>query len=326
MRRIEPALPDLLPLTHRFGPPPAVGAGRTVTLDPVEMRLVWRAAPKRHGDLERSVPRRPVRVLLHARVARTECEFFQRVIAAGSGVLLVLDDEVGPKGLPAPSFEGQIVVLAPWLPPFWGGGRVPKLKAWRSRGIAGGVLVCLAPAPDSFDQIAAVVDEAKDAGATFILGGPLSIPPEERHRIYDGRAGEGGDEELENLLFHTDLAQLAVDLERELSRACRRAELPEGLPGPSTAGTTQSTFAAGARLLLWARRLDLMDGVGSAGWQLRRAAHALLASRRDARALLAEDNLRVIPGFTPWVEAFARSAWSGAGEPFEEVLARWLAH
>jgi len=33
----------------------------------------------------------------------------------------------------------------------------------------------------------------------------------------------------------------------------------------------------------------------------------------------------VIPGFTPWVEAFARSAWSGGGEPFDEVMARWIA-
>ena len=65
--------------------------------------------------------------------------------------------------------------------------------------------------------------------------------------------------------------------------------------------------------------------MSSAGWQLRRAAQALLASRRDPQALVAEDNLRVIPGFNPWVEAFARSAWAGSGEPFEEVLARWVA-
>jgi hypothetical protein len=89
--------------------------------------------------------------------------------------------------------------------------------------------------------------------------------------------------------------------------------------------TPRGTFAASAQLLLWARRLDLLDGVSSAGWQLRRAAQALLASRRDPQALVAEDNLRVIPGFTPWVEAFARSTWSGAGEPFDEVLARWIA-
>jgi hypothetical protein len=324
MRRIEPALPDLLPLTHRLGPPPAVVSGRSVALDPVDMRLIRRTAPPRRHAGDRSIPRRPVRVLLHAGVARQEGEFLGRLLRAGCGVLLVLDDELAPKGLPAPSFEGQIVALAPLLPAFWGGVPVPKLKPWRSYGIAAGVLVCLAPSPDPFEQVGGAVEEAKAAGASFVLGSPLSVPPEERHRVYDGRAGDGGDEKLENLLFHTDLAQLVVDMERETSRACGRAGLKEGLPGPATAVTPQSTFAASARLLLWARRLDLLDGVSSAGWQLRRAARALLASRRDAQALLAEDNLRVIPGFTPWVEAFARSAWSASGEPFDEVLARWL--
>lgn len=325
MRRIEPALPDLLPLTHRLGPPPGVPHGRDVGLDPVEMRLVRQAARARRGPGDRTVPKRPVRVLLHASVARQEAEFLARLLGAGCGVLLVLDEVLGPKGLPSPSFDGQMVVLVPWLPVFWGGVPVPRLKPWRSHGVAAGVLVCLVPSPDPFEQVNGAVEEAKAAGASFVLGSPLSVPPEERHRVYDGRAGEGGDEELENLLFHTDLTQLAVELEREASRACRRAGLAEGLPGPATALTPQRTFAASARLLLWARRLDLLDGVSSAGWQLRRAAQALLASRRDAQALLAEDNLRVIPGFTPWVEAFARSTWSGAGEPFDEALARWLA-
>ena len=53
---------------------------------------------------------------------------------------------------------------------------------------------------------------------------------------------------------------------------------------------------------------------------------ALRLGRRDPQALVAEDNLRVIPGFTPWVEAFARSAWGGSGAPFDDVLARWIAH
>jgi len=326
MRRIEPAFPDLLPVSHRLGPPPSVAAGRTVTLDPVEMRLVWQVPPRRRGVGDRSVPRRPVRVLLHAGLVRQEHEFLERLLASGCGVLAMLDGELAPKSLPAPTFEGQAVVLAPWLPSFWGGAALPDLKPWRKRGVAAGVLLCLGPAPEPFDQVNRGIEEAKDAGAAFVLPSPLSLPPEDRHKIYDGLAGEGGDEDLENLLFHTDLGQLATDLEREASRACRRAGLPEGLPGPATSVTPRGTFAASAQLLLWARRLDLLDGVSSAGWQLRRAAQALLASRREPQALVTEDNLRVIPGFTPWVEAFARSAWSGAGEPFDEVLARWVAH
>jgi len=326
MRRIEPAFPDLLPVSHRLGSPPSVSPGRTVALDPVEMRLVWQAPSRRRGVGDRSVPRRPVRVLLHAGSVRQEQEFLGRLLEGGCGALAVLDGALSVKDLPAPIFEGQAVVLAPWLPAFWGGVPLPDLKPWRKRGVAAGVLLCLGPSAEPFEQVNRGIDEAKEAGATFVLPSPLSLPPEDRHRVYDGVAGEGGDEEMENLLFHTDLGQLATELEREASRACRRAGLPEGLPGPATSITPRATFAAGAQLLLWARRLDLLDGVSSAGWQLRRAAQALLASRRDPQALVAEDNLRVIPGFTAWVEAFARSAWGGTGEPFDEVLARWVAH
>jgi hypothetical protein len=326
MRRIEPAFPDLFPISHRLGPAPVAAAKRGVALDPVEMRLVWRTTPRRWQPGDRALPRRPVRLLLHAGFARSEGEFVERLIGAGCGILAVLDGDLAPRDLPAPSFDGQIVALAPWLPPFWGGAPLPDLRPWRRRGVPAGVLLSLAPAPEPFDQVNAGVAEAKAVGARFVVGGPLSLPPGDRHRMYDGRAGAGGDEGLENLLFHTDLGQLAVDLEREASRACRPAGLPEGLPGPATSLTARGTFAASAQLLLWARRLDLLDGVGSTGWQLRRAAQALLASRRDPQGLLAEDNLRVVPGFTPWVEAFARAVWSGSGEPYDEVLSRWMAH
>jgi hypothetical protein len=325
MRRIEPAFPDLLPLNHRLGPSPSVSAGHTVALDPVEMRLVFQPPKQRQSTGDRSVPRRPVRVLLHAGLVRQEHGFLVRLLESGCGALAVLDGALTPRDFPALTVEGQAVLLAPWLPSFWGGAPLPDLKPWRKRGVAAGVLLCLGPAPEPFEQVDRGVREAKEAGATFVLASPLSLPPEDRHRVYDGLAGDGGDEELENMLFHSDLGQLATELEREASRACHRAGLSEGLPGPATSVTSREAFAASARLLLWARRLDLLDGVSSAGWQLRRAAQALLASRRDPQALVAEDNLRVIPGFTPWVEAFARSAWGGAGEPFDTVLARWVA-
>jgi hypothetical protein len=326
MRRIEPAFPDLLLVSHRLGPTPPASAGATAVLDPVEMRLVWPAPSRRRSTEERGVPRRPVRVLLHASAAHPEREFLGRLLEAGCGLLAVLDGALVPRDLPAPAFEGQSVVLAPWLPAFWGGSPLPDLKPWHKWGVAAGVLLCLAPAPEPFDQLNRGVKDAHEAGATFVLPCPLSLPPEDRHRFYDRLAGEGGDEKLENLLFHTDLGQLATELEREASRACRTAGLPEGLPGPATSVTPRGTFGASAQLLLWARRLDLLDGVSSGGWQLRRAAQALLASRRDAQALVAEDNLRVIPGFTHWVEAFARALWSGGGEPFDEVMGRWVAH
>jgi len=325
MRRIEPAFPDLLPVSHRLGPLPRAAEDGAAVLDPVDMRLVRDPAGRELAASDRSVPRRPVAVLVHAEPAHRERPFLERLVKSGCGLLVLLDAALSPDRLPEPGFDGQIVVLLPWLPSFWGGYPLAPLGEFRERRLPAGVLLCLGPAPEPFEQVNRGVEDARSAGAEFVVATPLAVPPEDRHSVYDGKAGEEGDEALENLLFHTDLARLALDMEREASRACRRLGLAESLPGPATSLAPRRTFAASAQLLLWARRLDMLEGVNSSGWQLRRAARALLASRRDPDALVAEDNLRVIPGFTPWVEAFARSAWSGEGDPFDEVLARWTA-
>lgn len=322
MRRIEPAFPDLLPITHRLG---ALPAGTDRILDPIEMRLV-RPFPAREPERgERSLPRRPVRLLAHAATACANADYFAAIIAGGSGVVVMLDAECRPGELPAAHQPGRVAVLAPWLPELWGGRRVPELGEWRSSGASAGVLLCLAPVPRVREAIWAAVESAAEGGAEFVLAMPLGLPAEDRHRVYDEHAGEHGDGELEDLLFHTDLAALALELEREASRAALRFGLREGLPGPATSIAGPELSAASNALLLWARRLDLLDGVGSAGWQLRRAARALLATGRDPRELLVEDNLRIVPGFNPWVEAFARALWSGQGEPFDAFLSRWVA-
>lgn len=322
MRRVEPTFPDLLPVSHRLGGIPS-RAG--VVLDPVEMRLGWSGAPERPGARDRAVPRRPVRLLVHAAVARNDGDQLSRLLAAGCGVVLVLDDELRPDELPAAEISGQVVALVPWLPPLWADRPLPVLTAWRDRGVPAGVLLALGPMRNPETQLAAAVGDAVRAGATFAVATPLGVPADERHRLYDEHGGEAGDRDLEDLLFHTDQVQASARMERLASRACASAGLAESLPGPATTGVSAAVVAATCSLLLWARRLDLLDGVSSAGWQLRRAAHALLASGREPRPLLLEDNLRVIPGFTPWVEAFARSLWFGSGSPFDEVAGRWAA-
>ena len=324
MRRIEPAFPDLMPLSHRLGPIPSPAGEDGAVLDPVEMRLVRVGTLRQRPVSDRSVPRRPIRLLAHAATVAHERGLLEELVKAGCGILIVLDGDLAPGWVPAPTFPGQLAVIAPWLPELWGGEPIRPLSAWRERGASAGVLLCLGPTLNPLEQVRQGVADAVAAGAEFVLASPLAAPPEDRHRIYDRRAGEAGDGALENLLFHTDLGQLASDLEREASRACRNLGLLEGLPGPATSLVGKEAFAAAAQLLLWARRLDMLEGVGSEGWQLRRAAQSLLASRRDPQPLLADDNLRVLPGFNPWVEAFARSAWSGAGEPFDSMLARWL--
>jgi len=323
VQRIEPVFPDLLPLAHRLGPAPRPGG--EARLDPVDMRLVRRVpkAPRRRS--ERVVPRRPVPLLAHAQQIRERGEFVAALLDGGCGLLVVLDGALEPRDLPAPRFPGQLVVVRPWLPRLWGGARLVDPTPWRRRGAATGVLVGLGPAPRLRRELARVMRRAETLGYQFVLSMPLALPPRDRHKAYDRFAGENGDGQLEDLLFHSDLAALTIELEREMARLSRRVGLAEWLPGPATAATPASAFAASARLMLWARRLDLLDGVGSAGWQLRRAARALFASGRDPRQLVLEDNLRIVPGFTPWVESFARTLWAGNGEPFDGCLARWLA-
>jgi len=322
MRRIDPAFPDLLPASHRLGAAPV--ALTRVMLDPVEMNLCWPAPPAEPAGGDRNPPRRPLQVLVHAQQAALERNLVALLVRAGCGLLLFLDEALTSDLVPEQLFAGQIVVLAPWLPPFWGGEVIPGLRPWRERGLSAGVLLALAPAPQALDVVASGIEEAEAAGAEFAVACPLSLPPEDRHRVYDTHAGAGGDGALEDLLFHTDMPALVLELEREASRQCRRHGLGECVNGPATALASQGCVAASSQLLLWARRLDLLDGLASTGWQLRRAARALLASRRDPASLLAEDNLRIVPGFTPWVEAFARAVWAGSGEPFEEVLSRWI--
>ena len=322
MRRVEPAFPDLLPVSHRLG---GVPLHDRPVLDPVEMRLHWGGAPERPEPADRTLPRRALRLIVHAEVVRADRAQLAALLTGGCGAVLVLDDALEPGDVPERVVPGQMVAVAPWLPPLWAGHELPELARWRDAGIAAGALLALAPMATPERDLAAAAAAARSAGADFALAAPLAVPAEVRHRLYDERAGEAGDTSLEDLLFHTDQGRAVASLEREASRACRAAGLAEWLPGPASATASAATCAAAAALLLWARRLDLLDGVSSAGWQLRRAARALVASGREPQPLLAEDNLRVIPGFGPWVEAFARSLWSGGGPPYDEVAGRWAA-
>ncbi len=323
MRRVDPAFPDLLPVTHRLDGPPA--SGHEVVLDLVEMRLRWRGCEVPTVRRDHPVPRKPVRVLVHAAVAREETSRIEELIAAGCGVLIALDDELSPDAVPIPRLAGQIVIVAPALPAAWGGPPAQPLAPFLDRGLDVGVLLALAPMPGGSEEVHRRVTESVRGGAQFVASAPLALPPADRHRLYDALSGEDGDRELENLLFHSDIFALMEALERETSRAVAASGAGEFIPAPATTTSPRGVARGASELLLWARRLDLLDGIDSAGWQLRRAARALLAAGKDPLVLAAEDNLRIVPGFDPWVEAFARSLWQGAGEPFEGVRERWMA-
>lgn len=321
MHRIEPVLPDLLPVTHRLGPLPEPRGG--VRLDPVEMRLHWETTRPASRAGDRRAPRRPLQILVHAAAACAEAPFVAALLDAGCGLLVVMDDPLDQ--LPESRFPGQVVVLVPVLPHLWGGGEMADLERWRAPSRSVGALLALAPELGAERSLPASVEQAHARGAEFVVAMPLALPPADRHRVYDRAAGDVGDAALEDLLFHSDLAGIGLALERSAAVACRRLGVPDVLPGPSTSAIPASTARGIGIMRQWARRLDLMDGVSSSGWRLRRAARALAASGRDLDELLGDDNLRIVPGFTPWVEAFVRSAWLGGGAPYLEVVERWVA-
>lgn len=321
MRRLEPTFPDLLPFSHRLGEVPVREAA--LALDLVTMRLVRQSAPSRlDGGLQ--PPRRPVRVLVHAGVVRSKKEALATLLEAGCGVLLVLDEPLEPEVLPEPLRPEQVTVVNLWLSPFWGQLPLLSLKSFWEAGYAVGTVVAMAPQLPLREIMGEAIGAAKNSGAEFVLLVPLVLSAEEKHAAYERAFGENGNGDFEDLLFHTEAGDVAKNLEVFGSVWAKKAGLREALPGPSTAVCQASCFAAACSLLLWARRLDLLEGVSSQGWRLRRAAQALLVSGRNPAQLMEEDNLRLVPGFDAWVEAFARTLWSGEGEPFASVWLRWV--
>lgn len=320
MRRIEPTYPDLLPFTHQLGHVPLGPGG--LALDLVGMRLVREATPAFTGDAH--VPRRPLRVLVYASVLKNRWRAVERLLAAGCGVLVVVDAPLEPGDLPTVLAPEQVTFINLWLSPFWGQMPMFSLACFREAGFATGTLVALTPQLPVQESMTEALLAAQKSGAQFVVLAPLSLTGEDKHLAYEAAFGEEGNDAFEDLLFHTEPVEVAKTLEVHASATARELGLREGLSGPSTALCRASCFAAACSLLLWARRLDLLDGVSSQGWRLRRAAQALLVSGRDPFELMEEDNLRLVPGFDGWVEAVARSLWSREGEPFASLWLRWL--
>lgn len=320
MRRVEPTYPDLLPFTHQLGHVPLGPGG--LALDLLGMRLVREAMRTSVGDAQ--VPRRPLRFLVYASVLKNRVRAVAKLLSAGCGALVVADEPLAPSDIPSVLAPEQVTLINLWLSPFWGQIPMVSLTGFREEGFATGTLVALTPQLPIQESMSAALLTAKKSGAGFVLFAPLSLTGEEKHLAYEAAFGEEGNDAFEDLLFHTEPLEVAKSLEVHGSSIAQELGLREGLPGPSTALCKSSCFAAACSLLLWARRLDLLDGVASQGWRLRRAAQALLVSGRDPFELMEEDNLRLVPGFDGWVEALARSLWSGEGEPFASLWLRWL--
>lgn len=320
MRRIEPAYPDLFPVGHVVRP--GYLPGPKVALDPIRMGVVWEDAPTRTLPAAESVPRHPVGAMAFARVVARRQSVLTKLLERGSAVLLVLDDpaltpaDLGLDGVPE---HGRLTVLLPVLPfPLSDGLQLPE----RWNGHTWGAVLGLFPFPGAAAELERRIQQLVAGGAGFGIAAPLLLTPKDRHRILDGCDGTGVEDRIENSLFYADVARGLHALERTAGICLREAGVDPIIPCLVPAGTNPSAVRTAALLRVWARRLDQSHEESSWGWRLRRAAAALDHLNRDPKELAAEDNLRIVPGFDPWVESFVRGLWNGGG-PVEEAWQRW---
>ncbi len=320
MRKVEPAFPDLFPVTHVLRP--GYLPGRRVTLDPIRMGIVWPNAPRRILPAKANVLKSPVRALVFARVAVERRDAFLELVETGSSVLLVLDEaeiEPGDLGVGEDQIQGRVTAVCPLLPePL---GQLPaRPRGWPAG--AWGAILGLFPFPGAEAEIERLLEWVAESGGAFAVTAPLLLTPRDRHRILDGVDGTGLVDEMENCLFHADVSRGLLALERRAGVMIQALGLDPVIPTLVPANGHPVAFRTAALLRLWARRLDQCYEESSWGWRLRRAARAIEMLRNDPMELAAADNLRVVPGFEPWVEGFTRSLWFG-GEPVESAWNRW---
>ena len=293
-----------------------------MALDPIKLGVVWEDAPVRILPAEGSVPREPVRAMVFARVAADRQEVFHRLLERGSYALVVLDDpDVTPSDLGLDTFDEdpRVTILVPILPyPLSDGLQLPE--SWSNH--VWGAVLGLFPFPGAAAEVERRIEQLKSAGARFAVTAPLLLTPKDRHRILDGCEGTGVEEDLENALFHADVSRGLHALERTAGVTLHNVGMDPFVPCMVPAGSDPNAVRTAAVLRLWARRLDQSHEESSWGWRLRRAASALDRLPNDPATLAMEDNLRIIPGFDPWVESFTRAVWYG-GDPLDSAWHRW---
>jgi hypothetical protein len=260
-----------------------------------------------------------------ASVAAQRTSTVPTLLDRGSSVLIVLDDpDLEPEalGLDADHPSERVTVLVPILPePMISAPSAPE--AWSSW--TWGLIVGLFPFPNGSTWLDAVLRDLSQAGATFAVTAPLLLTPQDRHKIIDrSEASEPELEALTDALFHSDISAGLASLERRAGSIVHALGLDPIVPNQCPGASDSNVVRTVALLRLWARRLDQSFAESSWGWRLRRAATALEASNRDPLQLIDEDNLRVIPGFDSWVQAFTVALWHG-GDPLHAAWNRWLA-
>jgi hypothetical protein len=286
------------------------------------MSIVWKEAPRRVLPATDTVPRDPVRIILFAQVAVKRKKILHRALKRGSSVLLVLDEPgIGPDDLDLDvnGHGGQLTPLLPVLPSALGNGLSTPAK-WTE--FTWGAIIGLFPFPGAEAEVEDQVWQLHKGGADFVVAAPLLLTPKDRHKILDACEGTGIEDRMENALFHADVSRGLHALERRAGIVLRSTGMHPFITNNVPQGCHPEAVRTASLLRLWARRLDQSREESSWGWRLRRAASALQPLCKDPRVLAEEDNLRVVPGFDPWVESFTRALWDG-GEPIDAAWRRW---
>ena len=302
MRRVEPAYPDLLPITHVVRP--GYLPGPKVALDPIRMGIVWEDAPRRilprrglgapgSGARDRLRPGRRA----NGRTCSSGCS---------SGAARPCWCSTTPPSRRATSASTdlrrrpRITVLVPVLPfPLSDGLKLPD----RVEGLPLGRGARPVPVSRRRPRGGATDSSSSRRPARASRSrAPLLLTPKDRHRILDGCEGSGLEDRLENCLFHADV-----------SRGLHALERRAGVDHAQARGWTRSSPAWSRSGLQPGGGADrgACSGCGRADSTSRHEESlvGLAAPARGARPstgcptipppLADEDNLRVDPGLRP---------------------------
>jgi DNA repair photolyase len=208
--------------------------------------------------------------------------------------------------------EGPCRALEPRSPS--AARRLEALASLASEGICVGVLMIpLVPfLVDSLENVQEVVSAAKDAGASYLLGGGLTLRDRQEERWYEFLRDRYP--ELEGR-FRSLRKEHATESARVVSDACRSRGIAERIPRPIAPNDPLATNKRVAeQLYRMCYEFQMQGARPQRVWAWRRAAWAVDDLQDDIRHLFGDRQLESIPGVGPRIASRIETFLDGLGE------------
>jgi DNA repair photolyase len=192
--------------------------------------------------------------------------------------------------------------------------RLEALESLASEGICVGVLMIpLVPFfVDSRDNVEEVVSAAKDAGASYLLAGGLTLRDRQEERWYDFLRDQYPEMAGRFRLLPDDHSTNAA---RVVSEVCRSRGIAERVPrliAPNDPLSTNKRVAE--QLYRMCYELQMQGARPQRAWAWRRAAWAVDDLRDDIRHLRGDRQLESIPAVGPRIASQIETVLDGLGE------------